>query len=125
MCFSSSGTSTIGGFIYDRNQSPIIPQPSDAPRDPRFGMLALLNGLIDQGGCSRRLRPGLVTRPDPWPSLANHFVDLGHLDASRRAAVEAIVSGSFAQRCPHRFLVGPVRRLGEEPVLPPHGFDKL
>jgi len=64
-----------------------MPQPTDPSRDLLFGLLALQNGLIDQGA--------LITAFAAWMrdkarSLADHLVDLGHLDAPRRAVVEAI-----------------------------------
>ena len=64
-----------------------MPQSTDPSRDLLFGLLALQNGLIDQGA--------LITAFAAWMrdkarSLADHLVELGHLDAPRRAAVEAI-----------------------------------
>ena len=63
--------------------------PGDPSRDLLFGLLALQNGLIDQGA--------LFAAFDAWTrhksrSLADHLVDLGHLDAPRRIAIEAIVA---------------------------------
>ena len=62
-------------------------KPTDPSRDLLFGLLALQNGLIDQGA--------LITAFAAWMRdkgrcLADHLVELGHLDAPRRAAVEAI-----------------------------------
>ena len=62
-------------------------QPTDASRDLLFGLLALQNGLIDQGALFAAF--AAWTR-DRGRSLAEHLVALGHLDAPRRAAVEAI-----------------------------------
>jgi len=61
--------------------------PVDTDRNLLFGLLALKNGLIDQAA--------LVAAFTAWSrdkgrSLADHLVDLGHLDAQRRAAIEAI-----------------------------------
>ena len=60
---------------------------SDPSRDLLFGLLALQNGLIDQGALFAAF--AAWTRDKGRP-LADHLVDLGHLDAPRRAAVEAI-----------------------------------
>ena len=62
-------------------------KPSDPSRDLLFGLLALQNGLIDQGGLFTAF--AAWTRDKGRP-LADHLVELGHLDAPRRAAVEAI-----------------------------------
>jgi eukaryotic-like serine/threonine-protein kinase len=61
--------------------------PSDPSRDLLFGLLALQNGLIDQGGLFTAF--AAWTRDKGRP-LADHLVELGHLDAPRRAVVEAI-----------------------------------
>ena len=42
-----------------------MPPPIDTSRDLLFGILALQNGLIDQGDCSRRSPRGVVTSPNP------------------------------------------------------------
>ncbi len=62
-------------------------KPSDLSRELLFGLLALQNGLIDQGGLFEAF--AAWTR-DKARSLADHLVALGHLDAARRAAVDAI-----------------------------------
>jgi eukaryotic-like serine/threonine-protein kinase len=62
-------------------------KPSDPSRDLLFGLLALQNGLIDQGGLFTAF--AAWTRDKGRP-LADHLIDLGHLDAPRRAAVDAI-----------------------------------
>jgi serine/threonine-protein kinase len=62
-------------------------KPSDPSRDLLFGLLALQNGLIDQGGLFTAF--AAWTR-DKGRTLADHLVELGQLDAPRRAAVEAI-----------------------------------
>ena len=61
--------------------------PVDTERNLLFGLLALQNGLIDQGALFAAF--AAWTRDKGRP-LADHLVDLGHLDAPRRAAVEAI-----------------------------------
>ncbi len=62
-------------------------KPSDPSRDLLFGLLALQNGLIDQGGLFAAFAAWTRNKARP---LADHLIDLGHLDAPRRAAVEAI-----------------------------------
>src|SRR5271157_3411896 len=62
-------------------------QPTDPSRDLLFGLLALQNGLIDQGALFTAF--AAWTRDKARP-LADHLVALGHLDAPRRAVVEAI-----------------------------------
>ncbi len=64
-------------------------KPSDPSRDLLFGLLALQNGLIDQGGLFTAF--AAWTRDKGRP-LADHLIDLGHLDAARRAVVDAIAS---------------------------------
>ncbi len=63
--------------------------PGDPSRDLLFGLLALQTGLIDQGALFAAF--AAWTRHKGRP-LADHLVDLGHLDAPRRAAVEAIAA---------------------------------
>ncbi len=65
-----------------------MPQSTDPSRDLLFGLLALQTGLIDQGALFAAF--AAWTR-DKARSLADHLVELGDLDAPRRAAVEAIV----------------------------------
>ena len=62
-------------------------RPGDPSRDLLFGLLALQNGLIDQGALFAAFAAWTRDRDRP---LADHLVDLGHLDAPRRAAIEAI-----------------------------------
>ena len=52
-----------------------------------FGLLALQNGLIDQAQLVAAFHAWTRDKGRP---LADHLMDLGHLDAPRRAAVEAI-----------------------------------
>jgi eukaryotic-like serine/threonine-protein kinase len=59
----------------------------DTERNLLFGLLALQNGLIDQGALFAAF--AAWTRDKGRP-LADHLIDLGHLDAPRRAAIEAI-----------------------------------
>ncbi len=56
-------------------------------RNLLFGLLALQNGLIDQGALFVAF--AAWTR-DKGRSLADHLVELKHLDAARRAIVEAM-----------------------------------
>ena len=60
---------------------------TDPSRDLLFGLLALQNGLIDQGA---RFAAFATWTRDKARSLADHLIDLGHLDAPRCAVVEAI-----------------------------------
>jgi len=64
-----------------------MPQPTNPSRDLLFGLLALQTGMIDQGALFTAF--AAWTR-DKARSLADHLIDLGHLDAPRRAAVDAI-----------------------------------
>jgi serine/threonine protein kinase/tetratricopeptide (TPR) repeat protein len=64
-----------------------LSQPTDPSRDLLVGLLALQTGLIDQGALFAAF--AAWTR-EKGRSLADHLVALGHLDAARRAAVEAI-----------------------------------
>jgi len=66
--------------------------PTDTDRNLLFGLLALQNGLIDQGALFAAF--AAWTR-DKGRSLADQLVALGHLDAPRRAAVEAIAGVHF------------------------------
>ncbi|MGP0062518.1 MAG: protein kinase domain-containing protein [Isosphaeraceae bacterium] len=61
--------------------------PVDTEPNLLFGLLALQVGLIDQGALFAAF--AAWTR-DKGRSLADHLIDLGHLDAPRRAAVDAI-----------------------------------
>src|SRR5882757_1668165 len=64
-------------------------KPSNPSHDLLFGLLALQTGLIDQGALFASF--AAWTR-DRSRSLADHLVALCHLDAERRAAVEAIAA---------------------------------
>jgi serine/threonine protein kinase/tetratricopeptide (TPR) repeat protein len=66
-----------------------MPQPTDSSRSLLFGLLALQNGLIDQAALFAAF--AAWTR-DKGRTLADHLVELGHLDGPRRAAVEAIAA---------------------------------
>ena len=59
----------------------------DPSRDLLCGLLALQNGLIDQGGLFAAFAAWTRDRTRP---LTEHLVELGHLDAPRRNVVEAI-----------------------------------
>ena len=61
--------------------------PVDIDRNLLFGLLALQNGLIDQGALFAAFAAWMRDKGRP---LAEHLIDLGHLDAPRCAAVEAI-----------------------------------
>jgi len=93
-----------------------LSKPNDPSRDLLFGLLALQNGLIDQGGLFAAF--AAWTR-DKARSLADHFVDLGHLDAARRAVFEAIaglhvqaLDRQLGERAVVHFLRGNTDRVG-------------
>ena len=73
----------------NRQRVTIMTQPTDLSRDLLFGLLALQNGLINQGALFSAFA---AWTQDKSRSLADHLVKLGHLDAPRRAAVEAIAN---------------------------------
>ena len=60
-----------------------------ADRDLLFGLLALQNGLIDQGQLVAAFQAWTRYRTRP---LAEHLLARGDLDPDDRAAVEALVS---------------------------------
>ena len=60
-----------------------------ADRDLLFGLLALQNGLIDQGQLVAAFQAWTRDKARP---LADHLVARGDLDADDRAAVEALVA---------------------------------
>ena len=53
-----------------------------------FGLLALQNGLIDQGRWSPLFRPGPATKPGVWPTTSKR----GDLTGPKRAALEVLAS---------------------------------
>jgi hypothetical protein len=67
----------------------IMPRATDPSRDLLLGLLALQTGLIDQ--------TQLVAAFHAWThnkarALADHLIELGHLDAAQRAALEALAA---------------------------------
>src|SRR5215831_16173629 len=62
---------------------------SDPDRHLLFGLLALQNGLIDQGQLVAAFQAWTL---DKARGLAEHLVGRGDLDADDRAAVEALVA---------------------------------
>jgi tetratricopeptide (TPR) repeat protein/tRNA A-37 threonylcarbamoyl transferase component Bud32 len=66
-----------------------MPQSTDPSRDLLFGLLALQNGLIDQGVLFTAFA---VWTQNKARSLADRLVERGGLDADGRAAVEAMVA---------------------------------
>ena len=62
---------------------------ADANRSLLFGLLALQNGLIDQGQLVAAFQAWTRDKARP---LADHLVALGDLDAEQRAGVEALVA---------------------------------
>ncbi len=63
--------------------------PADASRDLLFGLLALQNGLIDQGQLVAAFQVWTLAKER---SLASHLCERGVLDTEDRAAVEALVA---------------------------------
>jgi eukaryotic-like serine/threonine-protein kinase len=59
----------------------------DTERNLLFGLLALQNGLIDQGALFAAFAAWTRNKGRP---LADHLIDLGNLDAPRRAIVDAM-----------------------------------
>jgi serine/threonine protein kinase/tetratricopeptide (TPR) repeat protein len=64
-----------------------VPPTTDPSRDLLFGLLALQNGLIDQGALFAAF--AAWTRDKARP-LADHLIALGHLNDAQRAAVEVM-----------------------------------
>ncbi len=62
---------------------------SAAERHLLLGLLALQNGLIDQGKLVAAFQAWTL---DKSRSLAEHLVALGHLSAAKRSAIEAIAA---------------------------------
>src|SRR5260370_37268144 len=60
-----------------------------AERNLLFGLLALQNGLIDQGRLVAAFQAWTLDKARP---LADHLVARGDLDGDDRAAVEALVA---------------------------------
>src|SRR5262245_40865166 len=60
-----------------------------ADRNLLFGLLALQNGLINQGQLVAAFQAWTL---DKARALADHLISLGHLDAAERAAVEAMAA---------------------------------
>jgi serine/threonine protein kinase/tetratricopeptide (TPR) repeat protein len=58
-----------------------------ADRNLLFGLLALQNGLINQAQLVAAFQAWTLSRARP---LADHFIDLGHLNQAQRAVVEAM-----------------------------------
>ncbi len=59
-----------------------------ADRDLLFGLLALQNGLIDQGRLVAAFQAWTLEKSRP---LAEHLIARGDLDADQRGGVEAMV----------------------------------
>jgi serine/threonine-protein kinase len=71
-----------------RKESVISPAP-DTSRDLLFGLLALQNGLVDQGQLVAAFQAWTRDKARP---LADHLVARGELDAEQRGGVEAMVA---------------------------------
>ncbi len=61
--------------------------PVDSDRNLLLGLLALQTGLVDQGALLAAFADWVRDKSRP---LADHLIDLAHLDAPRRATIEAI-----------------------------------
>ena len=66
-----------------------MPPTADPARDLLFGLLALQNGLIDQGALFAAFPAWTRDKARP---LADHLFGRGDLEAEQRAAVEAMVA---------------------------------
>ena len=66
-----------------------MPRINDPSRDLLFGLLALQNGLIDQGQLVAAFQAWTRDKARP---LAEHLVARGDLDAEQRVGVEAMVA---------------------------------
>src|SRR4051812_12451222 len=67
----------------------IMSRPIDPSRDLLFGLLALQNGLIDQGQLVAAFQAWTRDKGRP---MAEHLVSRGDLDGDDRVAVEALVA---------------------------------
>jgi hypothetical protein len=67
---------------------------TDPSRDLLFGPLALQTGLINQSQVVAAFHTGTL---DQGRSLADHLVALGHVDATQRAAIEALAALHIAK----------------------------
>jgi serine/threonine-protein kinase len=66
-----------------------MPIQRESSRDLLFGLIALQVGLIDQAKLVAGFQAWTIDRSR---SLAEHLIGQGHLDAERRAAIEAMVA---------------------------------
>jgi tRNA A-37 threonylcarbamoyl transferase component Bud32 len=67
----------------------LMPETTDTSRELLFGLIALQNGLIDQGQLVAAFQEWTLEKARP---LAEHLVARGTLDADDRTAVEALVA---------------------------------
>jgi serine/threonine-protein kinase len=81
-----------------------------ADRHLLFGLLALQNGLINQGQLVTAFQAWTLEQARP---LAEHLVDRGELDADQRAAVETLVTLHLK-----KYGSDPEKSLGAVPVAP-------
>jgi eukaryotic-like serine/threonine-protein kinase len=72
-----------------RSQRPPGQAPMDTGRNLLFGLLALQNGLIEQGQLVAAFQAWTLAKSR---SLDEHLADRGDLDAEQRAGVEAMVA---------------------------------
>src|SRR5262245_14311580 len=74
-------------MVRTAHQEPAMGRPDETARNLLFGLIALQVGLLDQA----RLVAGFrAWTRDGSKALADHLIALGHLDAERRAAIEAM-----------------------------------
>jgi eukaryotic-like serine/threonine-protein kinase len=64
-----------------------MPLTIDRSRDLLLGLLALQNGLIDQGQLVAAFQAWTL---DKASALADHLIALGHLNGAQKAVVEAM-----------------------------------
>jgi eukaryotic-like serine/threonine-protein kinase len=84
---SRPGSGAVVGFARDAAVARSFAMTAAADRHLLFGLIALQNGLIQQAE--------LVAAFHAWTcdksrSLADHLIALGHINAAKRAAVEAL-----------------------------------
>ena len=70
-----------------------MPPPIDPSRHLLFGLLALQNGLINQGQLVAAFQAWTL---DKARALADHLVTLGHLDAAHRPLLEGLAAAHLA-----------------------------
>src|SRR5690349_22604309 len=77
------------GSLRLDQEPPIVSHATDPSHDLLFGLLALQNGLINQGQLVAAFQAWTL---DKARALADHLVGRGDLDADDRSAVDALVA---------------------------------